>query len=169
MDNDNGERVLDMIIPLFSEHGICFTFIERIAYLHSVNGLISVFKQGAKLHDKIMTTKSNVMIIYGESNALVFLRWLSYLSNKEHDRDATKEKVWILNSQAELASTAYQKDWDTQIIHGALSFTIQSNNPPGFKSFLESRNRLKPKADGFIIDFWQQGSLHWEREYGKPS
>ncbi|XP_029139649.1 vomeronasal type-2 receptor 26-like [Protobothrops mucrosquamatus] len=108
-----------------------------------------------KLYDKIMTTKSNVMIIYGESNALVFLRWLPFLSNKEHDRDAIKGKVWILNSQAELASTVYQKDWDTQIIHGALSFTIHSHNPPGFKSFLESRNPLKPKADGFIIDFWQ--------------
>uniref|UniRef100_A0A8C6X3D8 Receptor ligand binding region domain-containing protein n=1 Tax=Naja naja TaxID=35670 RepID=A0A8C6X3D8_NAJNA len=156
MDNDNGERILDRIIPLFSKHFICFTFIERIFYLHSVNGLVSVFKQGTKLHDKIMTTKSNVIIIYGESTALVFLRWLPYLSNKEHDRDVTKGKVWILNSQAELASTAHQKDWDTQIIHGALSFTIHSNNPPGFKSFLENKNPLNPKADGFIIDFWQQ-------------
>ncbi|XP_063158529.1 vomeronasal type-2 receptor 26-like [Candoia aspera] len=156
MENDNGERFLDMIIPLFSKHGICFTLTERIAQIESVNELSSVFEQGAKLHDKIMESKSNVMIFYGESNALIFLRWIPYMSKKEHDGDAAKGKVWILTSQAELVSNAYQKDWDIQIIHGALSFTIHTNSPPGFKPFLESRNPLNPKGDGFIIDFWQQ-------------
>ncbi|XP_063158527.1 vomeronasal type-2 receptor 26-like [Candoia aspera] len=156
MDNDNGERFLDMIIPLFSKHGICFTLTERIAFIESVNELSSSFEQGAKLHDKIMESKSNVMIFYGESNALVFLRWLPYLSKKEFDTDAAKGKVWILTSQAELASNVFQKDWDIKIIDGALSFTIHTNSPPGFKPFLESRNPLNPKGDGFIIDFWQQ-------------
>ncbi|KAM6451771.1 vomeronasal type-2 receptor 26-like [Liasis olivaceus] len=155
MDNDNGERLLDMIIPLFSKHGICFTSTERINYIGSVNEFSSVFEQGAKIYDKIMEGKSNVMIFYGESNALVFLRWLPYLSKKEHDAETAKGKVWILTSQAQLASNVYQKDWDTQIIHGALSFTIHTNNPPGFQLFLEGRNPLNPKTDGFIIDFWQ--------------
>ncbi|KAM6451772.1 vomeronasal type-2 receptor 26-like [Liasis olivaceus] len=156
MDNDNGERLLDVIIPLFSKHGICVTSIERISYIGSVNELSSIFEQGTKIHHKIMESKSNVMIFYGESNALVFLRWLPYLSNKEHDAETAKGKVWILTSQAELASNFYQKDWDTQIIHGALSFRIHTNNPPGFQPFLESRNPLNPKADGFIIFFWEQ-------------
>ncbi|KAM6451773.1 vomeronasal type-2 receptor 26-like [Liasis olivaceus] len=137
------------------QHGICFTLTERISYIESVNELSSIFEQGAKIHDKIMESKSNVMIFYGESNALVFLRWLPYLSKKEHDAETAKGKVWILTSQAELASNVYQQDWDTQIIHGALSFRIHTNNPPGFKPFLESRNPLNPKADGFILDFWQ--------------
>ncbi|KAM6449048.1 vomeronasal type-2 receptor 26-like [Liasis olivaceus] len=156
MDNDNGERFLDIIKPLYSKHGICFALTERINYTESVNELSSVFEQIAKIHDKIMESKSSVMIFYGESSTLVFLRWLPYLSKKEHDTDKAKGKVWILPSQAELVSKVYQKDWDTQIIHGALSFTIHTNNPPGFKPFLESRNPLNPKADGFIIDFWQQ-------------
>ncbi|XP_034279072.2 vomeronasal type-2 receptor 26-like [Pantherophis guttatus] len=66
-----------------------------------------------------------------------------------------KGKVWILTAQVELTSHVYQRDWDAQMIHGALSFTIHANNPPGFSPFVLNRNPSSTK-DGFIKDFWQQ-------------
>ncbi|XP_063158535.1 vomeronasal type-2 receptor 26-like [Candoia aspera] len=155
MENDNGERFLDAIIPLFFHHGICFESIEKIAIITSFNEIGSLFSQGAAIHDKIMDSKTNIIIFYGESYSLMLLRWLPYLSKREKMNNIIKGKVWILTAQVELTSHVYQHDWDAQMIHGALSFTVHANNPPGFQSFLLNRN---PSSidDGFIKDFWQQ-------------
>ncbi|XP_063158533.1 vomeronasal type-2 receptor 26-like [Candoia aspera] len=156
MDNASGERFLDMIIPLFSQHGICFASIERVLYPHSINEMSAVFQKGAKIHDKIMDSKADVMLFYGESYSMILLRWLPYLSNKDKITNMAKGKVWILTTQIEFIAYVQQMDWDPYIIHGALSFTIHANNPPGFKAFVESRNPFSTDEDGFIRDFWQQ-------------
>ncbi|XP_063158537.1 vomeronasal type-2 receptor 26-like [Candoia aspera] len=155
MDNDNGERFLDMIIPLFSKHGICFSFIERIAELTSVNKIYDLINHAAEIHDIITDSNANIVIVYGESDTMVRLRWLPYLSKKENITNIVKGKVWILTSQVELNSYVYQRDWDSEIINGALSFTVHANDPPGFQSFIESRNPSMTE-DGFIKDYWQQ-------------
>ncbi|KAM6449047.1 vomeronasal type-2 receptor 26-like [Liasis olivaceus] len=155
MDNTNGERFLNMIIPLFSQHGICFDFIERVTYTHSLNEM-STIQKGAKIHDKIMDAKTDVVVFYGESYSMVLLRWLPYLSNKGKFANMAKGKVWILTTQLEFTATVHQRDWDTNIINGALSFTIHTNNPAGFKQFVEKRSPISTNKDGFIRDFWQQ-------------
>ncbi|XP_063158530.1 vomeronasal type-2 receptor 26-like [Candoia aspera] len=156
MDNASGERFLNTIIPLFSQHGICFASIERVLYTHSINEMSAVFQKGAKIHDKIMDSKAEVVLSYGESYSMILLRWLPYLSNKDKITNMARGKVWILTTQIEFIATVHQRDWDPYIIHGALSFTIHANNPPGFKAFVESRNPFSTDKDGFIRDFWQQ-------------
>ncbi|XP_025028697.1 vomeronasal type-2 receptor 26-like [Python bivittatus] len=155
MANDNGERFIDMIVPIFSQHSICFSFIERIAELTSVNEIYDLFNHGAQIHDKIMDSSANVLIFYGESDTTVRLRWLPYLTKKGNITNMVKGKVWIFTAQVELNSHVYQRDWDTEIINGALSFTVHANDPPGFQSFIESRNPSMTE-DGFIKDYWQQ-------------
>lgn len=155
MENENGERFLDAIIPLFFKHGVCFETIEKIAIITSFNEIGSLFNQGAEIHDKIIDSRTNIMIFYGESYSMMLLRWLPYLSQKEKMDHIIKGKVWILTAQVELTSHVYQRDWDSQMIHGALSFTIHANNPPGFRLFVLNRN-LSGAEDGFIKDFWQQ-------------
>ncbi|KAM6449046.1 vomeronasal type-2 receptor 26-like [Liasis olivaceus] len=155
MENDNGERFLDAIIPLFFEHGICFEAIEKVAIITSFNEIGGLFNHGAEIHDKIMDSIANIMIFYGESYSMMLLRWLPYLSKKEKLSNIINGKVWIFTAQVELTSHVYQRDWDAQMIHGALSFTIHANNPPGFKPFVLNRNPSTTE-DGFIKDFWQQ-------------
>ncbi|KAM6451776.1 vomeronasal type-2 receptor 26-like [Liasis olivaceus] len=155
MENDNGERFLDAIIPLFFGHGICFALREKVAVITSFKELTRAFSQGAKAHDKIIDSNANIVIFYGESYSMMVLRWLPYLSKKEMMSNIIKGKVWIFTAQVELTSQVYQRDWDAQMIHGALSFTIHANNPPGFKPFLLNRNPSTTE-DGFIKDFWQQ-------------
>ncbi|XP_053120294.1 vomeronasal type-2 receptor 26-like [Hemicordylus capensis] len=61
-----------------------------------------------------------------------------------------------MTAQIELTSAYYQKDWDTEIFHGAISFTIHSRELPRFRPFLESRRPSSTRSDGFIRDFWKQ-------------
>ncbi|XP_066486364.1 vomeronasal type-2 receptor 26-like [Tiliqua scincoides] len=156
VDNDNGERFVQTAVPLFSQEGVCFAFIERSPMLTFVTELKDVLQEGAKVRDRIMANKASVVVGYGESYSVVFLRWLPYLSEAEGMTHKWKGKVWIMTAQMELTSLVYQRTWETQIIHGAISFAIQSSHVQGFYQFLESRNPSCPTGDGFIREFWQQ-------------
>ncbi|XP_061447631.1 vomeronasal type-2 receptor 26-like [Rhineura floridana] len=156
MDNDNGERFVQTVVPLFSQSGICFALIERLPVLVSFTEFNGLLVQGAKFHDKVMDSKANVVVFYGESLSVMYLRWFPYLSEKEHGTNIPRGKVWIMTAQMELTSYICQRNWDTEIIHGALSFTIHSNELPGFKQFVESKSPSRTKGDGFLRDFWQQ-------------
>ncbi|XP_033024309.1 vomeronasal type-2 receptor 26-like [Lacerta agilis] len=155
-DTDHGERCVQIIIPLFSRSGVCFAFIERIPMLISFNEIDENLEKGGKLHNEIMNSKANIVVFYGESNAMIYLRWFPYLSKQERETSIPRGKVWILTAQMELTSTVYQRNFDTEIIHGTLAFKIHSKDVPEFQSFIESRNPSIPKGDGFIRDFWQQ-------------
>ncbi|XP_060137124.1 vomeronasal type-2 receptor 26-like [Zootoca vivipara] len=156
MDNDSGERFLQSVDPVFSQNGICFAFIERCPMLSVVTEMEDMMQVGARIHDKIMDSQTNVLVASGESYSVMYLRWLPYLSHLQHETNKLKGKVWIMTAQMELVSLVYQRTWDTQILHGALSFTFHSNNPSGFKTFLGSRSPSSIKGDGFISHFWEQ-------------
>ncbi|XP_033024322.1 vomeronasal type-2 receptor 26-like [Lacerta agilis] len=156
MDLENGERFVQTVVPMFTSSGICFAFIERVSKLSLVTDLKDLLLQGAKIQDKVMSSKANVMIFYGESYAMVFLRWLPYLSEQEHVNIYPKGTVWIMTAQVELTSLVYQRTWDKEIIHGALSFAIHSNDISGFQQFTAGRKPATSKEDYFIKDFWQQ-------------
>ncbi|XP_062992877.1 vomeronasal type-2 receptor 26-like [Elgaria multicarinata webbii] len=155
MDNDNGERFLEIIVPLFSQSGICFAMIERIPGITSITDINDKLEKGATLHDKVMDSKANVLMFYGESNSMLLLRFLPYLSQREHMTNIAG-KVWIMTAQMDFNAMVIQRNWDSKTFHGALSFTIHSSHLPGFKLFAESRNPFSTKGDGFIRDFWQQ-------------
>ncbi|XP_067326616.1 vomeronasal type-2 receptor 26-like [Anolis sagrei] len=59
-------------------------------------------------------------------------------------------------SQMDIVAFGFQDKWNPQIFHGALSFTVQSNELPEFQNFLQIRNPHLNEEDGFIGDFWQQ-------------
>nr|XP_056720274.1 vomeronasal type-2 receptor 26-like [Euleptes europaea] len=150
MDDDNAEKILQTVLPAFSKSGICFSFIERSPTFTFLTDYEDMIQQGLRIHDKIMGSNANVLVCHGNSYSMVFLMWLPQLSK------TAKGKVWIMTSQMEFTSMGYQRTWDKQIIHGSLSFTIQSNNLPGFQEFVMSTNPSGKTRDGFLRDFWQQ-------------
>ncbi|XP_033024329.1 vomeronasal type-2 receptor 26-like [Lacerta agilis] len=105
-----------------------------------------------RIYNLSIECNANAVIVYSENIAT--FRWLLYIPEIEYDIMPPKGKVWILTVQQELSSYPYQKGWDLQVIHGALGFTIQSNELLGFDNFLQTRNHLETKEDGFISDFW---------------
>ncbi|KAL8176416.1 UNVERIFIED_CONTAM: hypothetical protein K2H54_033760 [Gekko kuhli] len=66
------------------------------------------------------------------------------------------EKVWITTSHWDFESSSIQRLWDIQSFHGALSFAIHSNQPPGFQEFLQTIRPSWDGKDGFVQDFWEQ-------------
>ncbi|XP_033024536.1 vomeronasal type-2 receptor 26-like [Lacerta agilis] len=155
VDNDNGERFVHTVVQLFSQNGICFAFIERLPNFSFIPEINDMLQQGAKLRDKIMSSKANVVVNYGESYSMAILKWLPYLS--EHDMtNNVKSKVWITTSHIEFTSFVYQRNWDSGLFNGAIAFEIHVSDPPGFHQYVEHRNPSNTDGDGFIRDFWQQ-------------
>uniref|UniRef100_A0A670K7Y4 G-protein coupled receptors family 3 profile domain-containing protein n=1 Tax=Podarcis muralis TaxID=64176 RepID=A0A670K7Y4_PODMU len=151
-NDEYGERFVQTVFPVFSRKGICFAFIERSNKFTIVTEMYDKLHEGAKINDRIIDSKANVVIANGESYLIVYLRWLPYAS----ERECTINKVWILTAQIELTSMVFQRTWDTDIVHGVLSFSIHSSDLPGFKTFIESKSPSFKTGDGFIRDFWQQ-------------
>ncbi|XP_042329702.1 vomeronasal type-2 receptor 26-like [Sceloporus undulatus] len=156
MENDNGERFLQSVVPLFSKSGVCFAFIERMPKGNNYDNFFEAYLQYTKMVRKMMGSKAKVNVLYGESYSMVLLRFLPNMSQMEGETSKVKGKVWIMTAQMELTSLAFQSTWDTDIIHGSLSFTLHSNHLPGFTSFVELRNPFVTTEDGFLRDFWQQ-------------
>ncbi|XP_061447606.1 vomeronasal type-2 receptor 26-like [Rhineura floridana] len=156
MGNDNEEMFVHTVVPLFSKNGVCFAFLERIPSYSYVTETNTIIQQGAKIRDKVMSSKANVVVAYGESYSMTILRWFPYISELEHIQKKPKGLVWIVTAQMEFASLAYQRTWDTELFHGTLSFNMHSINIPGFSQFVESTNPSRSRGDAFLLDFWQQ-------------
>ncbi|XP_077774291.1 vomeronasal type-2 receptor 26-like [Podarcis muralis] len=155
MDNSNGERFVETVFPMFSQNGVCFAFIERIPTLTFVNDVKNVLEEGAKIHDKLLGSTANALVVNGESYSFTFFRWFPYLTEQELITTTLKGKVWIATAQLVVTSFVFQRTWDMTIFQGALTITIHSNNLENFHRFLESRNPSSAAGDGFITEFWQ--------------
>ncbi|XP_054850043.1 vomeronasal type-2 receptor 26-like [Eublepharis macularius] len=156
VDDENGERFVQSVAEVFPQHGICISFVEKSPKSTFASDIPEKLQQGANIYDTVMGSKVNVCLFYGESYSVIYLRWMPELSELENVPWKGQGKVWILTSQMELNSFVYQRTWDTDIIDGALSFTIHSSDPHGFQQFVVNRSPSRSKGDGFIRDFWQQ-------------
>ncbi|XP_063158480.1 vomeronasal type-2 receptor 26-like [Candoia aspera] len=74
-------------------------------------------------------SKANAVII--NDNYLLNIRWLLLLPEMELVSVRPKGKVWIMASQKGRASFFYQRSWDIQVLHGALTFAPYSNEVAG--------------------------------------
>ncbi|XP_058038593.1 vomeronasal type-2 receptor 26-like [Ahaetulla prasina] len=156
MDDDQSEKFVQTVIPVFSKRGICYSFIEKIDKFTDIDGLYNMIQKGVKIYDQVMSGKANAFVIYGESFTMIFLRWLQYIPSIEKTSAKPKGIVWIMTAQIELTSSAFQRSWSTEIIHGALSFSMPSAYLPEFRSFAAKQNPIfSRKENGFISQFWQ--------------
>ncbi|CAI5790459.1 vomeronasal type-2 receptor 26-like [Podarcis lilfordi] len=151
MDNDNGERFVQTVLPVFSQKGVCFAFIERIPTLSFVTEFMDIIEDGVKINDNMMGSNANVVVIYGESYSMSFFRWLPVLSVE----NKLAGKVWIATAQVEISAFHYQRHWDVELFHGAIAFRYQFSYLQRFHKFLEERNPLNTIKDDFIKKFWE--------------
>ncbi|CAI5791144.1 vomeronasal type-2 receptor 26-like [Podarcis lilfordi] len=156
MDNDNGERFVQTISPMFTKSGVCFAFIERIPNFSFISEIPGMLTQGTTINEKIFSSNAKVVVVSGESYSMTTFRLLSYFSENDDMTKKVKSKVWIITAQVEFASFVFQRYWDAGIFNGAVSFEIHFRNPPGFHQYVVHRNPSRTDEDGFIRDFWQQ-------------
>ncbi|XP_063158499.1 vomeronasal type-2 receptor 26-like [Candoia aspera] len=149
-EDDDG-RFVRMAFSTFPLHGICIAFFKRIKRFY----MSSLFKDLEWLVETFyvsMNSKANAVTVYEKT--LLHLRLLLYLPQMELMSVEPKGKVWVIPTLMDLASLFYQRSWDIQDIHGALSFSAYSNEVPGFQQFVQARDHFLSKEDGFIKDVW---------------
>nr|XP_028560465.1 vomeronasal type-2 receptor 26-like [Podarcis muralis] len=155
-DNDNGERFVQTISPMFTKSGVCFEFIERIPKFSFLAEVADMLQQGATISQKIFTSKANVVVASGESYSMATFMVLSHISKHDDKTKYVKSKVWITTAQVEFATFVFQRYWEAGIFNGAISCEIHFRNPPGFHQYVVHRNPSSTDGDGFIREFWQQ-------------
>nr|XP_056720326.1 vomeronasal type-2 receptor 26-like [Euleptes europaea] len=154
MDDDNGDRFLQTVVPLLSQNRICYSFIFKTAKRAYKDDMLMLLSQLQEQYPVLVESKANVYFVYGEPPALYILRMLLFAA--EMALLTPLGKVWIVTSQWNFESLSIQTSWDIQIFHGALSFTEHSRQPPGFQQFLQNVRPSWAKGDGFIQEFWEQ-------------
>ncbi|XP_063158470.1 vomeronasal type-2 receptor 26-like [Candoia aspera] len=148
INDDNGDRFVRRILAGFPMNGICFAFIERIN-IPFLDDYITSFSEMIEIVDQIKKSKANVLVLYGETRSMIYWRWMFRLFE-------VKGMVWIFSAQIDLFSLSYQREWDIQVINGALSFTVKSCKLPRFQHFFQSRKPSNSKGDNFLLAFWEQ-------------
>ncbi|XP_032092095.1 vomeronasal type-2 receptor 26-like [Thamnophis elegans] len=148
---DDTERFVRMTFSTFPLHGICIDFLKRIKPFY-ISNLFKEIEEMIEIFYLSMNSKANVVIVYEKT--LLHLRLLLYLPKMETVSVEPNSKVWVIPSQVDVASVFYQRSWDIQDIHGCLSFSVHSNEIPGFQQFVQARDHFLSKEDGFIKDVW---------------
>ncbi|KAK9397358.1 type-2 vomeronasal receptor [Crotalus adamanteus] len=141
-----------LIVSIFPLHGICIAFVEQFRLLY-FDQFIDGLKWLVKSFHIYVNSKANAIIV--NDNYLINLRWLLRLPEMEMVSIKPKGKVWIVAYKVDLASFFYQKSWDIQVLHGALSFAPYSNEVKGFQHFIQTRNHFSSKQDGFLKNVWE--------------
>ncbi|XP_034286015.1 vomeronasal type-2 receptor 26-like [Pantherophis guttatus] len=152
--DDTGEKFIRDILPMFSQLGICFDFIETFPSLAFYSDFMEVMDKGLEVYKIIMKSMANVIIVYGKIQTMTFLK--SFLRFAEVEDIPLCPKIWLMPAQMDFATVSFNIHWDIHFIHGALSLSVNSKKVLGFQEFLQSRNPTTERHDGFIRDFWEQ-------------
>lgn len=141
------------VLPMFSKSGICFDFIRKL----SDGYLTDIDKIAGGIHETLLflfTRTANTVIVQGEFQSILSLR--NFLKVAEFVEMPVYSKVWIMTSEVDYISIPLQRSWDLSFLHGSLSLAIDFKDISGFHQFLQVRNPVLEKEDGFLRETWQQ-------------
>ncbi|XP_053117354.1 vomeronasal type-2 receptor 26-like [Hemicordylus capensis] len=153
---DNTERFIENMVTMFSQHGICFDFIERTPKQTFSGQVNDIVREGIKTTHVVMGSTANAVLVHGEIQTMLTLSMMCNYPKFEGLPVKTTAKVWIMSAQIAFSSFPFQRDWDIDFLHGTISLAVHSEQLLGFKQFLERRNPTSVKEDGFIWKFWEQ-------------
>ncbi|XP_033024133.1 vomeronasal type-2 receptor 26-like [Lacerta agilis] len=152
LEDENGELFVQNVLPKYSQNGICFEFIERCSKKAFSTDTAEIISDWIPLSHRIMGSSVTAVVVYGEVHTMMSLRALIQLPQFEDI--PVKTKVWIMTAQMDFSSLPFQRGWGIDFIHGSLSFAIHSKDILEFQKFLQIRNHLSEKGDGFVRHFW---------------
>ncbi|XP_053216241.1 vomeronasal type-2 receptor 26-like [Podarcis raffonei] len=153
-DDDNGNKFVQNVLPVFSQSGICFDFIERFPAIPFYCDFNQLVDETVGTLKAIMGATANVLVLHSEIQGMMALRMLLQFS--EYEGLPTKTKVWIMTAPMDFTSVNIQRLWNIDFLHGAMSFAVHSNEVLGFQKFIQNQSPTSRKQDGFIQIFWEQ-------------
>ncbi|XP_015673779.1 vomeronasal type-2 receptor 26 [Protobothrops mucrosquamatus] len=155
VNNENGQRFVQNVVPMFAKRGICFAFIEKFPRSTYSNGLVDSLEEGSKVYYEVMRSTVNVVVLHGETDHIILLRILSNRLKDDNVALRNKDKIWIMTAQMDFTSVPFIRNIDLVFLHGILSFAIHSEKILGFQKFLQSKSPILEKEDSFFRVFWK--------------
>ncbi|XP_051028828.1 vomeronasal type-2 receptor 116-like isoform X2 [Acomys russatus] len=128
-DNDQGIQFLSYLRREMEINTVCFAFVNMIP----IN--MESYMSRAEVHyNQIMTSSTNVVIIYGDIEYTIALsvRRLEFLCIK---------RIWITTSQWD--DTMSKRDDTLDSFHGTLTFEHHRPDISGFRNFVQTLNPIK--------------------------
>ncbi|XP_053117335.1 vomeronasal type-2 receptor 26-like [Hemicordylus capensis] len=150
------EMFVQNMLLMFSQSGICFDFIKKLPGITFYNDYTNMVAEGTEILYIVMESKANTVVLHGEMHTMIYLRHVFQLLAFEGLQWNKKGKVWIMTTEMDFTSLPFQRGFDLDFLHGALSFAIHSEDILGFQTFLQMRTPAKEIGDGFLKDFWEQ-------------
>ncbi|XP_036599490.1 vomeronasal type-2 receptor 26-like [Trichosurus vulpecula] len=139
-DDMSGETFFWDMQTEMSRNNACVAFTEKIPVSE---------RRHAESHvafmPRILQSSATVIVIHGDSDTLMILR---------HSQNPAfiLFKVWIVTSHWDI--TVRPHNLVAYSFHGALIFSHQTKEIPGFKHFLRTINPTKYPDDTFLKNFW---------------
>ncbi|XP_053122307.1 vomeronasal type-2 receptor 26-like [Hemicordylus capensis] len=155
LQDDNGERFVQDNLHMFSERGICFAFIERGPPFAFSNDIATTVEVALTKMNTVSESTANALVIYGEIQTMLVFILMHNLADLENIPVKAKGKVWIMIAQMDFTSLGSERSMDLHSLHGALSFALHTKEVLGFRQFLQMRNPISEKDDGFLRVFWE--------------
>ncbi|KAJ7313110.1 hypothetical protein JRQ81_004380 [Phrynocephalus forsythii] len=155
-EDERGERFLNALEHLLSQHGVCFAFVKKIIEYHNLDRLDEMYDDVSMLDVFFNDERVNVFIVYGGPLTVEWFRSFVFIQGLHRGGGFSIGKVWIMTAQIDFVATGIGKNMDFQFFQGALSFSVHAQDIPGFKEFLQ---RVKPfwnEGDFFLKPFWEQ-------------
>ncbi|XP_032092483.1 vomeronasal type-2 receptor 26-like [Thamnophis elegans] len=165
VDNIHGENFLQKMQPLLSQNGICSSFIQRLSQGVHVEEFHTVDRRLSLTSFRLLNSKANTFLVYGESRSITELTFVRFLIDPESKEPALFGKVWIMTAQFDFVLSGTQITLDLSMYNGAVSFTVHSTAVAGFKEFLQTINPLSVYRDVFRQDVWEQA---FDCSFSKP-
>ncbi|XP_054849804.1 vomeronasal type-2 receptor 26-like [Eublepharis macularius] len=160
-NDDGGDTFVRTLTALLTEHGICAAFTQWTPATFTSTGK-NLLMHMEKINSFFSDSKVNVIVASGDLRSLILLSvWLDlfYQSTK----GKLIGKVWVMTAQWDFTAADSQGICFLRPFHGALSFTIHSNEVPGFRNFLQTLDPQQPNGDLFLEEFYKNAieKLHY--------
>nr|XP_028566576.1 vomeronasal type-2 receptor 26-like [Podarcis muralis] len=151
--DDNGEKFIHTVVPMFAQRDICFDFMISMPQFTHSSDFDKKIDELIKTCNVIRNSTVNAMIVHGEIDTMLSLRMLPVYTGWGRSTN-DKGKIWIMTSQMGFTSVSFQRNWDIDFLHGAISVAVHSKEVIGFQKFLQM---IKPSSENkyaFIREFW---------------
>ncbi|XP_062993230.1 vomeronasal type-2 receptor 26-like [Elgaria multicarinata webbii] len=157
VDDDQGDRFLQAVGPLLSNNGICVDFTKLIPNEIHFSSRDIRTDLADNIYQLINFRKSRIFVIYGETSVMMYIWYFTIdLGGIGHEQSILRAKVWIITAQIDFIISTLLRNSDLHVFHGAIAFSIHSNEPLGFQKYLQILKPTWRQADDFLEEFWEQ-------------
>ncbi|XP_077170153.1 vomeronasal type-2 receptor 26-like [Paroedura picta] len=163
IEDDDGDNFLRLVESLFSGSGICSAFTRRVQKHGRIIDTNEILSSVMNNVPDFLESNAKACVVYGNPQTVSWLQLMILLATTilpfqfpHYKSKASAGKVWIMTSETDILANLFQRTFDIQTLHGALSFAIHSTEIPGFQDFLQDTDHLGEMGNTFIQEFWEQ-------------